>query len=561
MRLISIFAFIICLMTVTAQAEPYGLAMHGAPKYTKDSPHLDYANPDAPKGGHLTRAAIGRFDTLNPLTIKGNAAQGLGLTTDRLMARVWDEPFTMYPLIAERYDIADDRSWIRFHLNPAARFHDGSPIHVADVEFSFETLKAYGRPNMRRIYKLVDHIDKTKHSITFYFGAGYDQETALILAMMPVLSRAYWEDKTFDETTLTPPLSNGPYKIKSIDPGRSITYERVKNYWAADHLTRKGVNNFDEITYEYFRDEGVAFEAFKSGRLSLWLENDIARWMSSYNIPAVHSGKIEREDILHQRPEKAKGFIFNTRRPPFDDIRVRKALGLLLDEYWINKNLFHNQYNRIKSYYPNSELSAESYAAEPPYNRRTSTREAYQLLDEAGWSVAQNKKRIKDGKSLSFEILLSSPDDEKIALIFKRALEKAGITPQIRVLDRAAYLARMNDYDFDMSLYYWQSSLSPGTEQILYYNCESAKQKARWNFPGICTDEIDRLTHQIAASTDRDSLVKTVKALDAQLMTGHYMIPLFYSGADHYAYWQPIKHPENTPIYGAVLETWWMDQN
>lgn len=554
-----LFFLLLILFAVPSYAEDssYGLAMHGAPKYTAGDTHLTYANPSAPKGGTLHHSAIGTFDTLNPYTIKGKAAQGLGLTTDRLMARIWDEPFTMYPLIAKSYKIADDRSWISFEINPAARFHDGSPITVADIKFSFETLRDFGRPNQRRIYKLVKNVDTTDTSITFTFGEGYDQETALIIAMMPILSKSYWADKTFDETTLNAPLGSGPYKVASIDAGRRITYERVKDYWANDHLTRQGLHNFDNIIYDYFRDDGVALEAFKSGETNIRRENNIARWNSAYDIPAVASGEIVKLDLPHQRPEKARGLIFNTRRAPFDDIRVRQALDLMLDKEWINTNLFFGQYKEIQSYYPNSELAAPK-APKTTQTARQKIREANRLLTEAGWTI-ENGKRVKDGQPFTFEILLNAPQDEKIALHFKRALAKAGIEARPRVLDTAAYRGRLNEYDFDMTLYHWLSSLSPGTEQILYFSCESGKQQGRWNFPGICDPNIDALAASIAQSKNRKDLITAVHTLDEKLIEGHYMIPLFYKGSDSFAIQNTIKYPAETPLYGAVLETWWMD--
>ena len=311
----------------------FGIAMHGATKYTKSSPHLDYANPDAPKGGDIKQASIGTFDTLNPYTIKGTAADGLNLYYDRLMQRVWDEPFTMYPLIAESIDVPEDRSSVTFHINKKARFHDGSAITADDVLYSFETLKEYGRPNMRRIYKLVSKAEKIDdHTVHFAFGEGYDRETVMIVAMMPVLSKAWWtaDGRDFDSTTLTPPLSNGPYNIKSLEVGRRITYERVPDYWATDLLVNRGHFNFGSVTYDYYRDDGVAFESFKTGDLDIRREWDAAKWASAYNFPALNTGKVKAESLSHGRPERVRALIFNTRRPPFDDIEVRKAFGLCI---------------------------------------------------------------------------------------------------------------------------------------------------------------------------------------------------------------------------------------
>lgn len=585
--------FLFCLLfaqggAAVAQENSFGLAMHGTPKYNASSTHLDYVNPAAPKGGTIRmNAPIGTFDTINPYSIKGKAAQGLSLVYDRLMGRVWDEPFTMYPLIAKSATVPEDRSWIEFEIDPRARWHDGTPITTDDVLFSFETLKASGRPNMRRVYQLVNKTSKTPTHVRFEFGPGYDRETAMIIAMMPVLSKAYWEGKTFDATTLDKPLLNGPYRIAEIDPGRRIVFERVPDYWAKDLLVNAGHYNFDRMIYDYYRDDTVAFEAFKAGDLDLRREFDAGKWASAYHFPAALTERVQLDELPHGRPERVRAFIFNTRRAPFDDIRVRKALGLLFDYEWANENLFHGKHKRITSYFPNSELAAtgEPSQAEldilnpwkekldpavfgPAYaapvtseeTRRANLKEADALLREAGWIVADGK-RVKDGKPLTFEITLGAPEDEKIALHFKRGLEKMGITPAIRVLDSAAYIGRLNEYDYDMTLYYWLSTLSPGTEQILYWGCAAAREPSRWNYAGICDPAVDAISSAIADAKTRESLVAHVRALDRILTHGHYMIPLSYSGKDYVAYWKPLQRPENTPLYGIVLESWWMGED
>ena len=541
------------------KAKPYGLAMHGAAKYNADDTHLDYANPDAPKGGTLKIAAIGSFDTLNPYSIKGKAAQGLNLVYDRLMARVWDEPFTMYPLIAERFEMPEDRSSITFHINPKARFHDGNPITPDDVLFSFETLKNEGRPNMRRVYKLITNASKTgKNGVKFEFSEGYDRETALILALMPVLSKTYWADRTFDSTTLDIPLLNGPYKIKEFDIGRRITFERVENYWAADLLTNVGHHNFDEIIYDYYRDDSVAFEGFTSGDVTMRRENDLRKWMDAYDFQGVKSGKAVKQALPHGRPEKTRGFIFNTRRAPFDDIRTRQALQLLFDRDTLNKVLFKGEKKKINSFFPNSEFESQTSDNTPPVNARANMRKAQQLLKDAGWSV-ENGKQTKNGEAMSFELLLQTPEDEKLALHFQQNLKRLGIDMRIRVADSAGFFRRLTGYDYDMILHHWQSSLSPGTEQLLYWGCEAANQEGRFNYSGICDPEIDELAAAVANTKQRSELVETMRALDTKLLDAHIMVPLFYTGNDKVAFWKPIAHPEKTPLYGMVMETWWAD--
>lgn len=588
MILIRLVFFVACLASAPAQAEIlYALAMHGAPKYESGFGHLDYANPDAPKGGTLRQSAIGSFDSLNPFAIKGKAAQGLSFVHDRLMTRVWDEPFTLYPTIAEKADVPEDRSSITFFLDPRAKFQDGSPITADDVIFSFETLREHGRPNMRRVYKLVKTVERRDdRTVHFALGEGFDRETVMILAMMPVLSKAWWQGRAFDSASLDIPVASGPYKIAAVDPGRKIVYERVANYWAADLPVNRGHYNFDKIVFDYYRDDTVAFEAFKAGQLDLRREWDANKWAKGYDLPAVKSGEIIAEALPHGRPERVNSFIFNMRRPPFDDIRVREALGLALDFNWINTNLFYGLYKQVDSYYPNSALAAkgapddaqkailEPFSADlppevfgpvwqPPPSAtpgamRDNLRRADELLKESGWIVKDGQRvSAATGKPFTFEILLGSPDDEKLALAFTRGLKRLGIAANVRVLDQAAFISRLNEYDYDMVLYYWLSTLSPGTEQILYWGCEAAKQPARWNYAGICNPAIDAISQQIAAATDRDDLVAHVRALDRALLWGRYMIPLYYPGRDFVARRAAIRHPENTPLYGMVVETWW----
>ncbi len=564
MRYLALFLIAI-LLSPSAHAEEtlnlkFGLAMVGEPKYSPEDTHLDYANPNAPKGGDLKQAAIGTFDTLNPYSIKGRAAKGLNLVTDRLMTRVWDEPFTMYPMIAERVSVPEDRSSITFYLNSLARFHDGTPITVDDVIFSFETLKAEGRPNMRRIYKLATASKVADNGIEFSFGEGFDRETVMIFALMPILSKDYWKDKTFDKTTLEAPLGSGPYKIAEAEPGKRIVLERVKDYWAKDTLVNKGHHNFDRVIYDYYRDNTVAFESFKKGDLTLRREWDAGNWNSSYDFPALDDGRVVKEEIIHSRPDKVRGFIFNTRRAPFDDIRVRQALNKFFDFDWMNKNLFYGQYQQINSYYPNTDL-ARPIPKKEKKSPRLLMREGDQLLKQAGW-IVQDGKRIhqKTGKPMRFDILLNDPSDEKIALSLTRSFKKMGIDATVRVLDSAAYLGRMQDYNFDMTLYFWHSTLSPGTEQYLYWSCEAAEQPSRWNYAGICDPEIDMLAQSIPDAKTRDELVAKTQKLDKKLWDNANMIPLYYNTKDFVSYWKPLKRPEKTPIYGIVTETWWMDQ-
>ena len=556
----SIFTLTLILLTSSAGAnEPiFGLAMHGGAKYSSASKYLEYTNPDAPKNGALKIAAIGTFDTLNPYSIKGQAAKNMNLVYDRLMRRVWDEPFTMYPLIAERVEIPDDRSSITFHINPKARFHDGTPITASDVEFSYNTLKDHGRPNMRNIYKLVSNVEITsEQQITFTLGEGYDRETIMIIAMMPIISKEWWKNRGFDKTITEIPLLNGAYRIKESEISKKITYERVDDYWAKDLFVNIGHYNFDEITYEYYRDNTIALEAFKKGDLNLRREWDVSKWRTAYEGMNANQIKLIAP---HQRPERAHGFIFNLRRTPFDDINVRKALSLAFDEDWVSKNLFHGEFKRIDSYYPNSVLSGAVQIKEEKTSFRLNLRSAADLLNKSGWIIENGKRIHKDTKEpLSFELLLSTPQEEKIAITYQRSLERLGIDMKIRMMDSATFQKRKNDYDYDMIAFYWQNSLSPGTEQSLYWSCKAANEPARFNYSGICKKELDEAARQIPNAKTYTELTNYAHEIDRILLSEYISIPLFYKGVDYIAHGKNIKHPEITPTYGVVTESWWME--
>lgn len=564
--MIRLFLFVFLISSITAipaKAERlYALSMHGT-SYNEQSKSLSYVNPHAPKGGTLKQAAIGSFDTLNPFNIKGKPAEGLELVTDRLMARVWDEPFTMVPQIAQSVDVPEDRSSVTFNLNPKAHFHDGSSITAGDVLFSYETLKQYGRPNMRRIYQLATPQVINDHAIKFTFGEGYDRETVMIFALMPVLSKAYWTGKNFDETTLTPMLSSGPYKITHVDPGRQIVLERVNDYWGKDLMFTRGQFNFDKVVYDYYRDNSVALEAFNAGALDLRREYDINQWMT-YDFDAFNRAGIKYDAFAHGRPDRVRGFIMNTRRAPFDDIKVREAMSLLFDFEWANRTLFHGQYRRINSFYPNTDLAGHDY--KPPVNetaaqKRDNMKRADALLKDAGWVIKDGRRtHTQTGKQMSFEILVDDPSQEKIALSYVNSLKKMGIVARVRALDTTAFRARLNDYDFDMTLYFWLSTLSPGTEQYLYWSCESKDVKGRWNYAGICDPDIDRLSKTIAGAQTRAELQEYTKALDKHLTGGFYAVPLYYSDHDLVAFNGKIHHPVDIPLYGIVLESWWMEE-
>ncbi|CAK0756337.1 putative binding protein BRA0576/BS1330_II0571 [uncultured Gammaproteobacteria bacterium] len=575
----------------------HALAMHGAPKYSSDFSHFEYVNPAAPKGGTVRMGVVGGFDSLNPFIVRGRAAMGLFGMFESLMARSWDEPFSLYGLIAETIETPPDRSWVRFTLRPQARWHDGNPITVADVLWSWATLRDQGRPNHRTYYsKVTRAVAEGERSVRFEFArgpdggpdGGIDRELPLILGLMPILSQAWWSAHGFDQTTLTAPLGSGPYRVEAVEPGRSISYRRVADYWGRDLAARRGQHNFDLLRYDYYRDDGIALEAFKAGAYDFRQEFDPTKWAIGYDFPAVRDGRVRLEQLPHQRPEPIRGLIYNTRRPPFDDRRVREALGYALDFEWMNRSLFRSVYQRSASYYPNSELAAtglptpeEQALLEPfraslppelftkpftppktsgdgPAGLRANLRAADRLLRSAGWSVVNGHRVDGAGRELTFEILLANPAEEKIALEFTRILSRLGVSARVRTVDSAQYQGRLDSFDFDLTLHRWSSTLSPGNEQAFYYSTAAADQPGSRNYPGIRSAAVDRLTAALAQSPDRATLLTHVHALDRVLLWGHYIIPLFHTGDDRVASWSHLAHPAVVPLYGLIPETWWV---
>ncbi len=539
--------------------QTHAIAMHGQPRYAADYKYFDYVNPAARKGGDLKTSKSGSFDNLNNHVILGNNAEGLELLNDKLMQRAWNEPFTLYGLVAESVDVAPDRSQITFHLHKAARFHDGQPMTAEDVKFSYEMFRKHGHPVRRRVYGLIKDVKViSDHDIQFTFGKGYDRESVLILGLMPVLPRHYWLKQDVSKTTLEPPLGSGPYKIKSVEPGRKLVYERVKDYWAKDLPVNVGQYNFDTITYSYYRDDDIALESFKAGDYNLRREYNIHKWKTAYDFKALREGRVVKEGIAHHRPEWLRAMIFNTRRAVFQDKRVRQALGLMFNFDWINQNMFFGAFRRITSIYPNSELAADSVPAMINPDMRDKQRQAMALLKEAGW-VYKNQSLVhgKTGEAFDFEILLNDPGDEKIALEFSRALKKIGIAARVRTVDQAQFSGRLDAYDYDMVMHRWINSLSPGNEQLNYWGTDAARNKGARNYAGIESPEIDALAARIAQAPDRETLVARARALDRAIMSGYYMIPLYYLGRDLVAYAADIQRPDVVPVYGIVTDAWW----
>ncbi len=538
--------------------------MTGVPKYAEGFTHFEYANSDAPKQGELKLGATGTFDSLNPFIIRGQPALGLAsgylsLLYEPLMARSWDEPFSLYGLIAASVEVPADRSSITFNLRPEARWSDGVPLTAGDVIFSFETLRDKGRPNHRSYYKKVASAEKLDdHRVKFTFkrnpDGSIDREMPLIMGLMPVLPKHDWADREFNQTTLRIPIGSGPYVITKVDVGRSITYERNKNYWAKDLPPQKGLYNFDTLRVDYYRDDGIALQAFKAGAYDWRREGDPNKWTTSYEFPAVTDGRVRLESLPHRRTEAASGFIFNTRRAPFSDPAFRAVLQGTFDFAWINRNLFHGQYHRTASYFPNAELAAPplpegreleilnkyrdqlppelftaGVAPDAPDGSEESLRDhllkAGAMLKDAGYVLRDGQLYAPQTDApVRFEILLSDPAEEKVALTWIRALKRLGIDARVHTVDSAQFQSRLAAFDYDITTGKWFNSLSPGNEQSYFWSSASADQKGSRNYAGVKNPVVDALAAAIPNATTRDELVATVHALDRVLMSGHYMI-------------------------------------
>ncbi len=568
-----------------ARGDGHAVAMHGAPRYGPDFAHLDYVNPAAPKGGTLRRAVAGSFDSLNPFIVKGVPAAGRALVFESLLKRSWDEPFTLYGLIAESVTVPDDRSSVTFALRPEARFHDGRPITVEDVVFSWRTLKEQGRPNHRLYYRKVRAIERPgPSSLRFVFDAASpDRELPLILGLMPILSKRYYDSARFAETTLAPPTGSGPYRVASVDPGRSIVYRRDPSYWGRRLPINRGQHNFDRIRFDYYRDGTAMLEAFRAGEHDLRIENSSVRWATAYDFPAAADGRVKREALAHGRPSGVFALVFNARRAIFADRAVRRALAHAFDFDWVNRVLLHGAYTRTRSLFDNSELAArgvpegrELALLEPfrarlpdalftrPYRPpgearglRANLVAARRLLAKAGWRVRDGALRSPAGRPMRFEILLANPETEKIALAFARNLDRLGVEARVRTVDTAQHRYRLGVYDFDMTVHRWGVSLSPGNEQAYYWGSTAAAREGTRNYPGVREPAVDALIARMTRARRRDTLVAAARAMDRILMWEHYFIPLYHLAEDRLAYWDGLRRPAVTPLYGAVLETWW----
>jgi peptide/nickel transport system substrate-binding protein len=578
-----------------AATESHAIAMHGAAALPPDFTHLPYANPDAPKGGRLIQGVIGTFDSLNPLIVRGVPVQQVrgygyerGYVYESLMARGNDEPFTLYGLLARSVETDDARSYVTFRIDPGARFSDGKPVLADDVLFSLALLRDHGRPMHRQYYSKVAKAEALDRlTVRFDFGGVADRELPLILGLMPILPRHAIDPEKFEETTLTPPIGSGPYRVTAVRPGASVTFTRDPNYWGRELPVNRGLWNFDEIRLDYYREANGMFEAFKRGLYDFRTETEPLRWHDGYDFPAARYGEVIRDTIKIGTPRPSEFLVFNSRQPKFADLRVRQALGMLFDFEWVNRNYYFGLFSRAGGYFAGSDLSAYGHPADDrerellkPYlshiqpdildgryhlpvtdgsgRDRTLLRNALALLSEAGYALDGTVlKQRSTGTQLRIEILVTTREHERIALAYQRDLKRAGIDAAVRVVDAVQFEQRRLAYDFDMIPVRWDQSLSPGNEQWFYWGSQAADVPGTRNYMGAKDPAIDAMIAALLAARERPAFVSAVRALDRALMSGFYAIPLFNLGEQWIARWNRIERPSTTALTGYLPETWW----
>jgi peptide/nickel transport system substrate-binding protein len=568
----------------------HGLAMHGQPKHAPGFSQFPYVDINAPHGGRLALGVLSSFDSLNPFIIKGVSASGLReYVFESLMARSGDEPFTLYGLIAESVELPPDRAWVTFHLRPQAKFADGRPITPEDVLFSHAILRDKGYPYHRSHYSKVAKAEKLgAHSVRFTFEAAGDREVPLLLGLMPVLPRHRFEGDAFERTTLEPPLGSGPYTVSRVDAGRSVTYRRNENWWARDLPVMRGRFHFDEIRMEFFRDATSMFEAFKAGEIDVRVEDDPGRWVEGYNFSAASEGRVIKREFDTELPSGMSALVFNTRRPAFQDPRVRRAFIQMFDAEWMNRNLYNGLFKRAGSYFERSYLSSNGRPADTrerallsPFaafvkpevlegtfkipvpdgsgDNRTNLKAAHRLLAEAGYEV-KNNRLMKGGTRLSLEFLAQTRAQERLLLSFAHTLDRLGIELRVRQVDSAQYNARLKTFDFDMVQWNWSASLSPGNEQVNRWSSKAADIEGSLNLAGVKNPAADAMIDALLKADSDEDFTAAVRAFDRVLISGDYAIPLFYLPKVWVAHWNHLKFPSTLPFAGFDVDTWWSEK-
>ena len=567
----------------------HALAMHGEPEWGANFSNPTYANPAALKGGQLVQGVLGTFDCLNPFIVKGiSAANMRGYVIESLLARGYDEPFTLYGLLAESVMTDAARSFVTFTLNPAARFSDGKPVTPEDIIFSWELLRDRGRPNFRTYYIKVAKAEQTdERTVRFDLTGADDRELPLIIGLMPVLAKHAINPATFEDTSFEPLLGSGPYGVTGVKPGDTVTFKRNNNYWGRDLPINRGLWNFDTIRFDYYRDGNTHFEAFKKGLYDLRVETDPGRWQMAYEFPALRAGQVVKEDMPYGLPKGMNGLVFNTRRAIFSDVRVREAILELFDFEWINHNYFFDLYKRTASYFDGCDLSAHGVPANererellkpfpdvvradmmdgtwsPPVTDgsgrdRHNLGRAFALFRAAGYDLKGTQlTNVSTGKPFTFEILTTTRDQERLALAFVRSLKRVGIEARVRTVDATQFERRRIAFDFDMMEYRWEQSLSPGNEQLFYWGAAAADQQGSRNYMGVKSPAVDAMIAAMLAATSRTDFVAAARALDRVLLTGFYVVPLYFPPVQWVARWTRIEHPSHTSLFGYLPETWW----
>ncbi|MEP7455425.1 extracellular solute-binding protein [Phyllobacterium sp. SB3] len=573
--------------------------MRGEPALPADYTHFPYANPDAPKGGSLTYGVVGTFDSLNSFLVKSLRTTARGVFNDpqfgnliyeTLMQRSADEPFTLYGLLAEKIETNDDRTWVEFTLNPKAKWSDGEQVTTDDVIFTFNLLAEKGLPQYKQRMDRIEKIEKVgERGIRFTFNDQADREFPLVLGLMPVLPKHAIDPVKFDQSPLRVPIGSGPYVVSSVQPGQRIIYKRNPDYWAADIPSRRGFNNFDMITVEYFRNAQAQFEAFKKGVFDVFMEGDPNKWASSYDFPAFKEGRVVKETFETKSPSNMFGFVFNTRRPKFADRDVRAALGIMFDFEWTNRNLYADRYERLASFWQGSELSAFGVPASASERQllaaypdavapdvmdgtyipaktdgsgrdRKEMKRAFDILTSKGFSIKDEVMLDPQGKPLTFEIMTRYAAEERLGLAYTRTLERLGIGVTIRTVDDAQYQKRLETFDYDVILGAYSGSLSPGFEQFRRWSSQFRDIDGSFNYAGVADPAVDALIGKMLIARKQDEYVDTVRALDRVLISGNYFVPIYFQPAQWVARWNYIKHPEKTSLIGYQFPTWWSDK-
>ena len=592
-RLAQLVAAAVGIFAAAALAEPrHAIAMYGEPALAPDFVSLPHANPAAPKGGRIVFGEVGGFDSLNPYILKGRAPAAVqSHVFETLMGRNWDEPFTLYGLLAESVAVGEARDWVEFTLRPEAAFADGSPVTVEDVIWSMETLAEKGSPRYANAWSKVTGVERTGDRSVRFALEGGDAELPLIIGLRPILKKADWEGVDFAQSSLRVPVGSGPYRIGAFEPGRFVEFQRNEDYWGRDLPFNRGQHNFNVIRYEYFIDAGVLFQAFTAGELSVFRETSPQRWANDYTFPAVTSGEVVKAEIPHGRPTGMEGFVFNTRRPLFRDWRVRDALIHAFNFEFVNDALNGGAFPRRASYFANSPLGMgdgpaegrvrallEPFAAElspgaldgyalpvsdgSPRNR-ANMRQAVALLAEAGWTSQDGVLRNAAGEPFAFTILLSGGQGEATANIYVDALRQLGIEARVAIVDPAQFNERRSGYDFDMIIGAWAMSLSPGNEQTLYWGSDGVAAPGTRNYPGVDSPAAEAMIAAMLGTRDEAEFVAAVQALDRVLTTGRYVIPFAYPDVSRIAYKAELRYPEALPVYGDwtgwLPEVWWRE--